>query len=155
LQEATKKKATPADGRAIADRLKIEYIRRGTFGPFSWTTRVGVIEGEIEGVPTESIDEIASDIRDFKRGLIADGEKTYTINGEEYKLASEDPTEKDIQLYFAFKSGQLQRAERSPISPSGPAPEREGTSLLMELRAREDELRIQRGESPKWAHRYR
>jgi len=151
LQDSTGKKATPADGRVIADRLKIEYIRKGTFGPFSWTTRVGVMEGEIEGVPTESIDEIASDIRNFKRGLIADGEKTYTINGEQYKLTSEDPTETDIQLFYAFKSGQRQRGGQSSEAP--PAEYYEGTSMLMEMRRREDELRIQRGEEPKWSNR--
>jgi hypothetical protein len=98
LQSTTGKKATPADA-------------------FSWRTRIPVVEGEIEGVPTESIDEIAYDIREFKRSLIEKGETVYTINGETYKLTGEEPTERDIQLYYSFKSGQLQRSEQPAVAP--------------------------------------
>lgn len=101
LQTETGKEATTVEARAVADRLKIKIIRERSFTNwFEDTMYAGT--AEIEGVPTEMIDELAFRLSEAKRAGLAEGEE------------AEDVTEKEIQDYYTWL---LKSSPTAPVIP--------------------------------------
>jgi hypothetical protein len=133
------------EGRDIADRLKLEFLREGTVYGYN-PVMAGI--AEIEGVPSGIIDEIVFDITKALRGEIEKGETTFDIGDFEFPITGERPTEEQIQLFYEYKSGKRKMATPS-TPPLGGTPA-EGPALLIQLRQAEDRARMARGLEPKW-----
>jgi hypothetical protein len=104
LQESTGKTATPTDERAIADRLKIEIVRKMPW--YRKDQTMIAVAAEIEGVPTEMIDEIAFRLYTTKQQLLDAGETSFTMNGETYPLTEDfTVTVEEIQNYYDRAKG--------------------------------------------------
>jgi hypothetical protein len=104
LQDSTGKKASPADGREIADRLKIEIVREMPWYRRDQTLIAGT--AEIEGVPTDLIDELAFRLTEAKRELAVPGEPVDTV------------TVQEVQDYYTY----LKNKGIAP-TPTPPKPE--------------------------------
>jgi len=96
LQAATGHTAKPVDGRAIADRLNLDFMRKSTFFGFSaGYDRVPVVGAKVEGVPDDLVDEIVYRLTATRR-------KDAATSSEEQLPV----TEQDIKDYWVWRQRQ-------------------------------------------------
>lgn len=108
VQNKTKSKATMLEAMDIRDRLSIEYVRKHWYRK---DEKFIAGAGAIEGVPAETIDELAAELQKQRAALKAAGHKSYrNPYGEIFSLEGKI-TEKEIQQFHWFKNEEEENEE--------------------------------------------